>query len=235
MEEDDIRFKLSDRVQTTYYNRFFMLRVPVRVNERTVEISMSNKNVLQLTSRYPKVSVSFDSVITLVDDAVRHHGVSGVCRGWCENEAPVFDLAIRPGDNLSKLLHTKEELHAKLGRKMHALLSQGLVEVDSGVVSLPLSSLSVKTELFMVTPNASNSSVVLVPVTADNLLASLDLWRKSAVFDFGAAFTAHRVEPTRAEDEGMIYAAGNYFSPELFYIQYELLHSIHHPSWLLLI
>ena len=201
--EGDTRFKLSDRVHTTYYNRCFMLRVLVSVNGQTVEISMSDNNVLQLTSRYPKASVSFDSMITVVDDIVRHHGVSGVCRAWCENEAPVFDLTVRPGDNLSKLLHTSEELQTKLALKIEATLSQQLAEEASGATSLPPSSVKVHTELFMVTPNASNSSVVLVPVTADNLLACLDLWRKSAVFDFGAAFTAHRAEPTRAEDEGM--------------------------------
>ena len=147
--------------------------------------------------------MSFDSMSALVDDIVRQHGVSGVCRGWCENEAPVFDLTIRPGDNLSKLLHTSEALQTKLTKKIEAALFQGRAEGDSGAAPLPPSLVTVHTELFMVTPNAEKSTVDLKPVLLDNLPACLELWRKSAVFDFGAAFTALRTEPTRAENGGM--------------------------------
>ena len=196
---ESTQFKLADRPYTTFYNCFFTLRVHVSLNGQTAEIGVSDKNVLQLSSRYPKASVPFDSLVGLVDVVVRHHGVSGVRHGWCENEAPLFELTVKPGDDLSELLHTAEQLCTTLTVKMEAEFSRGLTQTDSS--SSPLS-VNVHTELYMVTPNAVNSSVHLVLVTGDNLLACLDLWRDSAVFDFGAAFTAYRAEPILEGDEG---------------------------------
>ena len=194
-------FKLADRPYTKFYNCFFTLRVHVSLNGQTAEIGVSDKNVLQLGSRYPKASVSFDSLIGLVDAVVRHHGVSGVRHGWYENEAPLFELTVKPGDDLSKLLHTVEQLQTKLAVKMEADFSRG---PDSS--SSPLS-VNVHTELYMVTPKAVNSSAVnntvhLDLVTDDNLLSCLDLWRDSVVFEFDAAFTALRTKPILEGDEG---------------------------------
>lgn len=195
------QFRLNDRVHTTYYNRFFALRALVIANDQTVEISMSDKNVLQLSSRYPEARVSFDSVVVLVDEIIRQHGVSGISRAWCENKALIFDLIVRPGDNLSKLLRTSDELQTKLTAKVEAMLSQ---EVSEGELP-PLMSVDVHTELYLVTPNPANKSIHLVLVAADNLLRCLDLWRESPVFDFGAAFTAYRTEPNQEENEGMFF------------------------------
>ena len=204
--EESTRFNITDKVHTTYYNRFFTLRVVVSVGGQTVEISTSDQGVLQLSSRYPRASVPFDSVMDLVDTAIRQHGVSGVSHDWCENEAPIFALRIRPGDDLSKLLRTTEKLQTKLAGKIKALLFQALAETDSSTAPHSPLSVSVHAELYLVTPNAANSSVHLVPVSADNLLVCLDLWRDSTVFDFGAAFTAHRAEPSQEENEGNIAA-----------------------------
>ena len=158
---------------------------------------MSDKNILQLSSRYPKTSISFDSLMCLVNEVVCHHGVSGVRHGWCENEAPLFELTIKPGDDFSKLLRTAKQFQTKLAIKVEAMFSKSLATSPPTPLSV-----DVHTELYMVTPNAANSSIHLVPVASDNLLVCLDLWRESAVFDFGAAFIAYRTEPTLDGDEG---------------------------------
>ena len=123
-------------------------------------------------------------------------GVSGVSHSWCENEAPLFELTIKPGDDLSKLLCTTDQLQTKLAVKMEAMF------LDSSAIPLLSLAVNVHTELYMVTPNAANSSVHLVAITDDNLLVCLDMWRDSAVFNIGAAFTAYRTEPTSDKNEG---------------------------------
>ena len=194
--DESSQFKLTDKTHTTFYNRFFTLRVHVSVNGQTAEIGVSDKNILRLSSRYPEASISFDSLVGLVDEVVRRHGASGVSHSWCENEAPLFKLTIKPGDDLSKLLYTADQLQSKLAVKMEAMF------LKSSATPLPSLDVNVHTELYMVTPNAANSSVHLVAITDDNLLVCLDLWRDSAVFNFGAAFTAYRSEPILDGDEG---------------------------------
>ena len=125
---NDCRFKIADRIHTTFYNCFFALRILVNINgTRTVVVNMSEKNVLQLSCRHPTATMTFDSLTALVNTEVCQHGVSGVCQGWCENEAPIFQLVVKAGDNLAKLLDTSDDLHKKLAGKIEAELSQGLV------------------------------------------------------------------------------------------------------------
>lgn len=136
---DVCRFKIADGIHTTFYNRFFALRLLVNVNgnKETVVISMSDKNVLQLSCRHPTATMTFDSLTALINAEVCQHGVSGVCQGWCENETPIFQLAIKAGDNLAKLIDTSDDLHVKLAGKIKAELSQGLVQTASSAISPP--------------------------------------------------------------------------------------------------
>ena len=195
--DESSQFKVTDKTYTTFYNCFFTLRVHVSVNGQTTEIDVSDKNILRLSSRYPEASISFDSLVGLADEVVRHHGVSGVSHSWCEYKAPLFELTIKPGDDLSMLLRMADQLQTKLAVKMEAMF------LKSSATPLPSLAVNVHTELYMVTPNAAISSVNLVAITDDNLLSCLDLWRDSAVFNFGSAFIAYRPhEPILDGDEG---------------------------------
>ena len=62
--EEEVRenFKLS--IHTSYFNNFFILRMEVVINGQPAVVESDGKGWLTLNSRYPKVGVTFDSLVT---------------------------------------------------------------------------------------------------------------------------------------------------------------------------
>ena len=85
--------QLRSSPYTTFYQSFYLLRVPLHIGGQPAQITISNKGHLTIGCRYPAVSITFDSLTTEVDTIVKKYGVEGVSNYWCEDVA-LFELKL---------------------------------------------------------------------------------------------------------------------------------------------
>ena len=187
--------QLRSSPYTTFYQSFYLLRVPLHIGGQPAQITVSGKGHLTIGCRYPAVSITFDSLTTEVDSIVKKYGVEGVSNYWCEDVA-LFELKLSSHDNLKKFLCSEEKVQKELASRVAAMLAQQQRSEPVAVYA--------HTEVYMLTPRPGSNDARIVRVSSENLATCTTLWRESEVFNFGALFRAFRMDRKSIPNQGII-------------------------------
>ena len=156
----------------------------------------SDDGHLTINSRYPSLSITFDSLITEVDTVMKKYGLEGVSNYWCE-DVPLFELKFSSEDCLKKLLHSEEKVQNELASRIAAVLAQQQQQKSPNSVAV-----CAVTEVYMLTPCPENKDARIVRVSPHNLATCIDIWKESEVFNFGALFRAFKMDRKGIPNEG---------------------------------
>ena len=189
-----LQLKAPHLIHTSYYKTFFLLRTEVAVNGELAQVGVDDRGWLTLYSRKQAVGVTFDSLVTDVNDVLQRHWLHGVSNYWCE-EVPLFELRGTSQEELDRLLGLKggvwEELASKISERMRALLPR---EKDSAAAASGRSfpHVTVQAQLYMVIPDYEDTDGRPVLLTRANFSDCMTQFGKSNLFDFGAIFRESR-------------------------------------------
>ena len=149
------------RIRTSLYNKFFLLRLKVVINEQPAQLEADRNGWLTLNCRQPKVGVTFESLLTDVNEILQQHGLHGVSSYWCD-EVPLFELKISSHDDLKKLFRLEEKIQEDIASKIEARMVKQKLTV------------SVKQSIYWL-----NSAGHYCRVTKENSSLCLDLFSSS--------------------------------------------------------
>ena len=202
MASFELQQKAPHLIHTTYYSNFFLLRTEITINGEKAQVGVDSRGWLTLSSRKHEVGVTFDSLVTDVNDVLQQHGLHGVSNYWCE-EVPLFELKGTSQDELKTFLKLEDDIREQLGLKIQARLNAVLEEnSSSNVADLAVDfTVVVEPQLYLIIPDQPNKDGRPVHITETNFSACMELFGKSKLFDFGSIFRAARANPRR-EDEG---------------------------------
>ena len=196
-----VKEKSKHRRHTTLYNNFFLLRTKVVINGQQAVVQSDREGRLTLNCRYPEVGVTFDSLVTDVNEILESHGMEAVTEPWCE-EVPLFKIKVFSNDDLMKLISLERKIKRHLISRIDARMT---VELQSWAPDncAPPPSLHVQVEpqVFLLIPNYPTNDGKIIQVTKNNVPSCMALFLESEVFNFGALFLASRINPT-LEDYG---------------------------------
>ena len=196
MEVDPSELKSSTYHRfTTYTNSFFLLRVPLMINEQLSAIGCS-EGMLTLNSRYPSLGITFESLFKDVNTVVKRYGISEITNHWIEDDVPLFELKYSSPDGMAKFIRSAEMVRSGIASKISARLA-----LASGFTSpqqyhrLPV---VVHTEVFLITPDPVSKDADLKLVTSENLSTCIAMQKKSEVVNFGALFRRYKIKGTNS-------------------------------------
>ena len=166
------------------------------INGQQALIVSDGEGWLALNCRYPEVGVSFDSLVTDVNEIMYRHGMKAVIE-YLHGEVPLFKIKVTSKKDLEKLVSLERKIKRDLASRIAACMT---AELDHGA---SLSSLHVQVEpqVYLLIPDYVIKGVKIIRVTKDNIPLCMALFQESKVFDFDAAFRASRVNSTM-EDKG---------------------------------
>ena len=199
----DLQPKVPRLVHTTYYSNFFLLRTKISINGELAQVGVDKRGWLTLNSRDQEVSVTFDSLVTDVNDVLQQHGLHGVSNYWCE-EVPLFELRGTSQDELGTFLRVEGKIRRQLGQKIQTRMNTILEERASSAhadFSLDLT-VVVEPELYLIIPDQGSKDGKPIQITEENFAECMALFGRSKMFDFGSIFRAARANPRR-EDTGV--------------------------------
>ena len=134
------------------------------------------------------------------------------------DDAPLFQVTVQSLFSLKKLIaklpQVDKELETALKGKSTILwsfgvhyfrvLSEFIVAFFSHVAMLSGSAVEgqdvdceVTTQLYLVCPDTSKKDARIIPVKEDNLVMCVDLWKSSALFEFGDVFRAMKMDSAK--------------------------------------
>ena len=165
---------------TSYTNSFFLLRIPLMINEQLSAIGCS-EGMLTLNSRYPSLGITFASLFNDVNAVVKKYGISELANYWIE-DVPLFELKYSTPDGMKKFIHSAKMVQNEIASRISARLA------DHQVV--------VHTEVFLITPDPAGKDADLKLVTSETLSNCIAIHKKSEVFNFGALFRNYKMKGT---------------------------------------
>ena len=177
---------------TSYTNSFFLLRVPLMINEQLSAIGCS-EGMLTLNSRYPSLGITFDSLFKDVNAVVKKYGISELANYWIE-DVPLFELKYSTPDGMKKFIRSAKMVQNEIASRISTRLA-----VASGLTAshqysrLPV---VVHTEVFLITPDPAGKDADLKLVTSETLSNCIAMHKKSEVFNFGELFRRHKLKGT---------------------------------------
>ena len=178
---------------TSYTNSFFLLRVPLMINEQLSAIGCS-EGMLTLNSRYPSLGITFDSLFKDVNAVVKKYGISELTNYWIE-DVPLFELKYSTPDGMKKFIRSAKMVQNEIASRISAQLA-----VVSGFAAsheysrLPV---VVHTGVFLITPDPAGKDADLKLVTSETLSNCIAMHKKSEVFNFGALFRGLKMKGTK--------------------------------------
>ena len=188
--------QLRSSPHTAYHLNIFLLRIPLTINDQPAQIS-SEGGHLTIGSRYPPVSITFDSLTTEVETIVQNYGLKGVSNYWCE-DVPLFELKVPSHDNLKRLLRSEERVQKELESRITAMLARQQQQSPEPVA------VYADSEVYMLTPLPESKDASITRVTSENLAKCTTEWRESEVFNFEALFRAFRMKGKDIPKKGII-------------------------------
>ena len=198
--EENLKENLILSLHTSYFNNFFILRTEVVINGQHAVVGANEKGWLTLNSRYPEVGVTFDSLVSDVNECLRCHGMKGVTNYWCE-DVPLFEIKVSSQEDLKCLLRMEKRVKEELFSMIAARIT---VQLQSPDASAPHPSLHVLVQphIYLLIPDNCKMDGRVIKVTKDNIASCIALCANSNVFDFGALFRAFQAHPNGI-DEGI--------------------------------
>lgn len=191
-------------IHTTFHNNFFLLRTEVVINGQLAEVGCDSKGWLTLNSYNPKVAVTFDSLVTDVNEVLRRHGMEGVTNYWCE-KVPLFEVKISSKGDLKRLLHLRHKLKDKLASKIATRMMAQLQSLDHSVPP-PSLQILVQPQVYLLIPDSDRKDGRVIEVTEDTTEScmSLCISADNKVFTFQSLFRDLHANPPRI-DKGNLF------------------------------
>ena len=178
----------------TYHLNFFLLRVPISIRGQPAQI---NSDRGHLTIGCPLVSITFDSLITEVDNIVKKYGLEGVSNYWCD-DVPLFELKLFSPDDLRRLLRSEEIVRNELTSRIAAALAKKSSDIGE---------VYAHTELYMLTPHPESKDARIIQVSSEkDLDTCITIW-DSEVFNFEALFHAFRAAREDTSNQGKLHSS----------------------------
>ncbi len=183
---------------STYYSRFFLLRISVTICGQPAFINFDSGD-LTLNCRLSYVSVAFPTISAQLEDILKKFGVLKVGNFYCE-DFPLYQIIFSSEYDLRNFLR----LRSRVQREVASLISSSLSQGKAVHRNLPAEVVvtTVQADLFLVSPDTEKKDARIVNVTLDNCAACMALWKESELFDFGAVFEVYDQGPSRHSDGG---------------------------------
>lgn len=175
----------------TYHKNFFLLRTDIVINGQRAQVDVDEKGWLTLNCRNPKVGVTFDSLVTDVNEVLQQHGLHSISNYWCE-DAPLFELKGTSRNELEKLLSLEGEIQKELALKINMRMKTLLQQSSATTSSSPSLHVLVQPQLYLLIPDYTHMDGKLIQITETNITECMTLFGESLLFDFGAVFRASR-------------------------------------------
>ena len=183
--------------RTAFHDSFFLLRTAVQFDGKLASVEETSDESdlkLSLTREEKKHSASFPSISGKIEDGLKRFGLGRVTNFFCE-KVPLFQVNFLSADNLEIFLLSADEVKKQLTGVFSAAMND-----ESGGVNC-----DVEAELFFVRPFSEGVRGVIPLVTAvglENCRDFLNIWKDSAVFDFGEALDT--ADPERRPKIGTV-------------------------------
>ena len=205
--------KAPHLIHKTYYKNFFLLRTEIVVNGQPAQVDINEEGWLTLNCRNPKVGVTFDSLVTDVNEVLQQHGLHGVSNYWCE-EVPLFELKGTSQEELEKLLGLEGEIQEQLALKIYTRMKD-LLQHSPATDSSPDLHILVHPQLYLLIPDYTHMDGRPIHINKSNFSECMALFGESRLFDFGAVFRALRANQSK-KDTGMTLTGALTFNSYLF-------------------
>ena len=196
-----IQEKAPHLIHTAYYKNFFLLRTEIVVNDQQAQVGINEEGWLTLNCRNPKLGVTFDSLVTDVNEVLQQHGLHGVSNYWCE-EVPLFELKGTSQNELEKLLSLEGEIQEELALKIRTRMKD-LLQHSTATDSSSDLHILVHPQLYLLIPDYAHMDGRPIHINKGNFSECMALFGESRLFDFGAVFRAARTNQSK-EDTGML-------------------------------
>ena len=187
--ENESELECLNSIHTCYHDSFFLLRTPVTISGKPVEIQLyKGSPILTCQHSGQELSVSLSAISRKVAPLLLKHGVYHVDTFYCE-QVPLFSVVFSSKASLKRFLslasgQVKCELESVIGEEFTKHLS--LPPTDT-VSSSQLC--QVDTKLYLVTPDRQKKIAAEVHlVTLANYSHYSSKWQGSRIFDFTHLF-----------------------------------------------
>lgn len=195
MSATQLQQNVPNLTYKTYHKNFFILRTDIIINGQQAQVDVDENGWLTLNCRNPKVGVTFDTLVTDVNEILHQHGLHGISNYWCE-DVPLFELKGTSQNELQKLLSLEGEIQKELALKINMKMKTFLQHsATSG--SPPGLHVLVQPQLYLLIPDYTHMDGKLIQITKTNISECMTLFGESMLFDFGAIFRALRNNSSR--------------------------------------
>ena len=169
------------RFHTTYYERFFMLCVDVKVNGEQAKLSGDDSTSLILSaSCQPSWHISSESFLRCVSEAGKEYGIDHVAKLRC-GLSPMIEVEFAGTKNTAEFLKSLRE--SKFQNSLITLLQKQ--------TKAKISSVSLDVSLHLVVP-LPDCDASVVEVTLDNLKSCLQTLKEGNQFDYTKVMTKNQ-------------------------------------------
>ena len=196
-EESESEIEYLSSIHTCYHRKFFLLRTPLSVCGKPVEIRLCNGSPM-LTCHHSgqELSAALSSVSHKVAGVLRNHGVYHVDTFYYE-QVPLFSVVFSSKSNLKRFLasssaQVKSSLESTIGEEFTTKLGPSQPAKPASKFQPSHPKLTLNIELYLITPDRKEKGKAEVElVTLANYSHYSSQWQGSRMFEFTDVFKAH--------------------------------------------
>ena len=195
-------------IHTCYHSSFFLLRTPVTLGGKPVEIRVHEGSpALIYHHSKQEFGVSLSAMSRKVAEVLRKHGVYHVDTFYYE-QVPLFSVVFSSKSSLKRFLtvasgRVKRELECAVGEEFTKQLT---FPDDTSSNSQPIHfEVSINIESYLITPDRQNNTADVQLVTLANYSHYSSEWQNSRVFEFAHIFQAqlqHEIQESLNSQKG---------------------------------
>ena len=196
-------------IHTCYRNSFFLLRIPVTVSGKPVEIQLCQGSpILTCQHSGQDLSVSLSTISRKVAPLLLKHGVYHVDTFYYE-QVPLFSVVFSSKASLKRFLslasgQVKSELECAIGKEFTKQLK--LPSPDATLSSSQPSQFEVcmNIESYLITPDRQGGDADVQQVTLANYSYYSSKWQDSQIFTFAHIFQAQLQQSHQSLEKGKV-------------------------------
>ena len=193
-EADRDQYEFLSSIHTCYHSSFFLLRTPVTVGGKPVEIRLyKGSPALTYHHSEQECRVSLSAMSRKVGAVLRKHGVYHVDTFYYE-QVPLFSVVFSSKASLKRFLtvasgRVKRELESAIGEEFTKQLTP--ISDDTSSNSRPSHfKVSINIESYLITPDRQEGTADVQLVTLANYSHYSSMWQNSRIFEFAHIFQA---------------------------------------------
>ena len=210
-ESENDRSEYLSSIHTCYHRSMFLLRTPLSVCGKPVEIQLCNGNPILICHHSgQELNVTLSSVSRKVALVLLNHGVYHVDTFYYE-AVPLFSVVFSSKANLKSFLasstaQVKNDLESTIGEEFATKLKSSQPAESASKFQPSQPKLTLNIELYLVTPDAKEKGKAEVElVTLANYSHYCSQWQDSQIFEFADVFQTHphENECVRNQEKGI--------------------------------